>query len=279
MRQCVSFQLSILLLRVRRACCSINHKKLTTSFTLQRLMLSAANIPTPNHTSDYSEPTTVLLLPAMTIIENVTPASTPALVTEYINKAPTNTSALSHVALPAPAETGTETKADLPIPRGLTSRPCPHGALVLLCSQRTRDARCGQSAPLLRKELERHLRPLGLFRDLDDERPGGVGVYFISHTGGHKYSANVMVYRRPDAFGVDGVSRAGLAEGEVLMPRKKEKVAGEEDVGAAQCIWLARVRPEDIEGLVKYTILQGKVVKPEKQLRGGFDRSKGLLSW
>lgn len=230
----------------------------------------------------------------MTIIDNVTPASAPALVSEYINKAPTNTSALSPIrdALPPPPSSSdghpaqpTPAPAPATLPRGLASRPCPHGALVLLCSQRTRDARCGQSAPLLRRELERHLRPLGLFRDLGDERPGGVGVYFISHTGGHKYSANVMVYRRPDAFGVDGVSRAGLAAGEVLMPRsgKKGEKGGEEeeeeDVGAAQCIWLARVKPEDIEGIVKYTILQGKVVKPDRQLRGGFDRSKGLLSW
>lgn len=88
---------------------------------------------------------------------------------------------------------------------------------------------------------------------MQDERPGGVGIYFISHVGGHKYAANVMVYRR--------------AEG------------GESGDGAGQCIWLARVRPEDCEGIVKFTVLQGKVVKPERQLRGGFDRGKGLVSW
>ena len=57
------------------------------------------------------------------------------------------------------------------------TRSIPHSALILMCSHKTRDARCGQSAPLLRKELERHLRPLGLYRDLHDERPGGVGIY------------------------------------------------------------------------------------------------------
>jgi hypothetical protein len=129
---------------------------------------------------------------------------------------------------------------------------------------------------LLRKELERHLRPLGLFRDLDDERPGGVGIYFISHVGGHKYSANVMVYRRPNAFGLDDVERAKV-EGD-LRPKRKESEE-EENLGAAQCIWLARIKPEDCENLVKFTVLQGKVVKPEKQLRGGFDRSKGVMSW
>jgi hypothetical protein len=252
-------------------------------------MLSASNIPTPHHTSDYSEPTTVLLLPAFVIIENVTPATVPTLITEVIEKAPTNTAPLSPLSLPrslpAPLPEGTPAAV-----RELTSRPCPHAALILLCSQRTRDARCGQSAPLLRKEFERHLRPLGLHRDLGDDRPGGVGVYFISHVGGHKYSANVMVYRRPDAFGLDAVERAGLAEGETPAPRAAnaarkaagggdEEGEGEGDVGAAQCIWLARVRPEDCEGIVKFTVLQGKVIKPESQLRGGFDRSKGLMSW
>jgi len=233
-----------------------------------RLMLSASNIPTPTHHNDYAEPTTILLLPAFTVIENVTPASVSSLITTYINTAPTNTTPLDSVPQSLPDHLATAAE--------LTSRPSPHRALILLCSQKTRDARCGQSAPLLRKELERHLRPLGLFRGLDDERPGGVGIYFISHVGGHKYSANMMVYRKDDAFGLDRVER-GKVEGEV----KPAKVVEEEGrvTGAAQCIWLARIKPEDCEGVVKYTVLQGKVIKPETQLRGGFDRSRGVFSW
>ncbi|KAK7446877.1 hypothetical protein CaCOL14_000178 [Colletotrichum acutatum] len=252
-----------------------------------KLMLSASNIPTPNHSSDYTEPTTVLLLPAFVIIDHVTPKSVPELITEFVDKAPTNTSPLAPLALPASVPVastngkGTEAAATgtSSIPPQISRRPCPHSALILLCSQKTRDARCGQSAPLLRKELERHLRPLGLFRDMDDERPGGVGIYFISHVGGHKYSANVMVYRRPDAFGLDEVER--VKEGGELVPKARTAAAlpETEDVGAAQCIWLARIKPEDCENLVKYTVLQGKVVKPETQLRGGFDRAKGIMSW
>lgn len=108
-----------------------------------------------------------------------------------------------------------------------------------------------------------------------------MGIYFISHVGGHKYSANVMIYRRPNAFGLDGLERASVNEGESLTPRiRKDPTDGDQgDAGAGQCIWLARVKPEDCEGIVKYTVLQGKVVKPEQQLRGGFDRSRGLMSW
>lgn len=144
------------------------------------------------------------------------------------------------------------------IPAGITMKPLPHRAVILMCSHGTRDWRCGKSAPILKREFERHLRPLGLFRDYDDERPGGVGVYYINHVGGHKYSANVMVYRRQGANSVD-----------------KKEMRDE----AVQGIWLARVRPEDCENIVKFTVLQGKVVKPLRQLRGGFDRERGVLSW
>ena len=147
-----------------------------------------------------------------------------------------------------------------------------------MCSQRTRDARCGQSAPLLKREFERHLRPLGLFRDAHDERPGGCGIYFISHVGGHKFSANIMVYRRGDAVAMTEKPQtngeSGKGDGEERL-KQDNRTMGE----AAQCIWLARVRPEDCEGIVKFTLLQGKVVKPQSQLRGGFDRTKGLVSW
>jgi hypothetical protein len=126
---------------------------------------------------------------------------------------------------------------------------------------------------------------MGLYRDLH-ERPGGVGIYFISHVGGHKFSANVMVYRhssviqRPSSAGADGHAN-GLPKMEdedgqqVLLDADKEQEGGE----AAQCIWLARVRPEDCENIIRYTVLQGKVVKPDRQLRGGFDRCKQLASW
>lgn len=124
-------------------------------------MLSASNIPTPNHSSDYSEPTTLLLLPAFAIIENVTPASVPTLISDYVDRAPTNTSALAPVSAAIPASLP---PPDLPEPaaklHGLRSRPCPHSVIILLCSQKTRDARCGQSAPLISKEMQRVTNPL-----------------------------------------------------------------------------------------------------------------------
>lgn len=248
------------------------------------MKISASNMCTPNDTTDYSEPTTVLLLPAFTLVRNVQPSNAAQFVSEIVNVAPTNTSPVANFALPASVPSAVPGIPDI------TTESCPHRVIVLLCSQKTRDARCGQSAPLLRKEMQRHLRPLGLDRDMHDNRPGGVGIYFIDHVGGHKYSANVMIYRRPNAFGHDDpVEEADATNGTTTTNgangngtngtngHHSEKTDGE--LGAAQCIWLARVKPEDCENLVRYTILKGKVVKPESQLRGGFDRCKGLMSW
>ena len=66
----------------------------------QRLMLSASNMPTPSHTPSYSEPTSAILLPAFTLIENITPAAVPLLISEYINHAPTSKSPLGPITLP-----------------------------------------------------------------------------------------------------------------------------------------------------------------------------------
>lgn len=259
------------------------------------------------------QPTCVLLLPGFTIIDHVTPALTPDLIKYFVSPSVTTTTPL----VPGNSSTGEESDAsneaseeqqqqqqqqqqlslqDIHRLTPLRSRPCPHAAVILLCSQRTRDVRCGQSAPLLRREFERHLRPLGLYRELDDERPGGVGIYFVSHVGGHKYAANVIVYRRRDfnwyrkdtaaAVTAGAGADAGAAVEDESDTSTDTETDQEErpksdpvDEGASQGIWLARVRPEDCENIIRYTVVQGKVVKPGHQLRGGFDREKGLISW
>jgi hypothetical protein len=273
-----------------------------------KVMLSASNMPTGcEHEGD--DGSDCMLLPSWTFIEKVLPKQVPQLMQDIVAKSVTNRTLIALPKLeaepqppsqPSPLSTSTPDGASTPleIPSStnghttttstnqsanishltispnlshnlFTTRPIPHRALILMCSHKTRDARCGQSAPLLRKEFERILRPMGLYRDLHDERPGGVGVYFINHVGGHKYSANVMVYRRAGSTRSKAANGAGEGKGD------EEDLQSE----AVQGIWLARIRPEDCENIVRYTVLQGKVVKPKSQLRGGFDREKGVVSW
>ncbi|BCS22260.1 sucrase/ferredoxin-like domain-containing protein [Aspergillus puulaauensis] len=199
-----------------------------------RMMVSASNLRSPEDdggSDTKGHGASVLLLPSFTFVDSVATGD----VTEVIDR---------FIDAPLSKSSSDATVTQLP-DSGLKSRPCEYDYVVLLCSHKRRDARCGITAPLIKRELERHLRPLGLHRDADDERPGGVGIFYVSHVGGHKFAANVLIYR------------------------KKEQ----------QMIWLARVRPEHCEGVVNYTLLQGKVVHPDSQLRGGFDRLKGLTSW
>lgn len=200
-------------------------------------MVSASNLNAPDHDTAEGpdKATSVLILPSFTFVDGITQADVPEVMSRFID----------HPIIQNQVdEKDTDASTVSPV-AGISSRPCNLDYVVLLCSHRRRDARCGITAPLIKRELERHLRPLGLDRDADDSRPGGVGIFFVSHVGGHKFSANVLVYRKKDQ----------------------------------QMIWLARIRPEHCEGIVKYTLLQGKVVHPDSQLRGGFDRARGLTSW
>ncbi|KAK9472622.1 Sucraseferredoxin-like protein [Dipodascopsis tothii] len=125
---------------------------------------------------------------------------------------------------------------DAPVPETIgsaTVSKVAHFAVILLCSHRTRDKRCGVTAPILKKEFEHNLRDHGLLRDATDSRPGGVPIYFINHVGGHKYAGNVIIYR-------------SNGEG----------------------IWLGRVEPKHVKAIVEETVLHGRVF-PE-QVRGGF---------
>ncbi|KAK4865303.1 hypothetical protein LT330_009414 [Penicillium expansum] len=197
-----------------------------------RITVLASNLTPPEEPitdGNTKEATTVLILPSFTFVDSVTQTDVPDLISRYIDH-------------PTDHRNGNSTISPA---NGMSARSCELDYVILLCSHGRRDARCGITAPLIKRELERHLRPLGLDRDADDSRAGGVGIFFVSHVGGHKFSANVLIYRKKDQ----------------------------------QMIWLARVRPEHCEGIVKYTVLQGKVVHPASQLRGGFDRVKGLTSW
>lgn len=100
---------------------------------------------------------------------------------------------------------------------------------IFLCSHRTRDKRCGVTAPLMKREMEIYLRELGLYRDVSDHRPDGVKVAYINHVGGHKYAANVLMY-----------SKTG------------------------KNIWLARCRPQNVKPIIDECILADGKVWPDK---------------
>lgn len=108
--------------------------------------------------------------------------------------------------------------------------PAVEKAFVFLCSHKTRDKRCGITAPIMKREMEIHLRDLGLYRDLGDSRPGGVQIAYTNHVGGHKYAANVIIYLKK----------------------------------SGKHIWMARCTPNNAVPLIDECIVNDGKVWPEK---------------
>jgi hypothetical protein len=58
--------------------------------------------------------------------------------------------------------------------------PNPYDSLIMICSHRKRDKRCGVTAPILNREFDHVLREL----DIHDGE-GGCSVFMVSHVGGN----------------------------------------------------------------------------------------------
>ncbi|WYZ38747.1 hypothetical protein EsH8_III_000661 [Colletotrichum jinshuiense] len=151
--------------------------------------------------------------------------------------------------------------------------------LVLICGHGGRDMRCGVLGPVLRDEFERQLEGVGVGVskgpvEVDESgegegrivAPAGGGkeehgegrkmsarVGLISHIGGHKFAGNIIVYIPP------GLRTAG----------------GEKHPLAGKGIWYGRVEPKHVEGIVKETVLEGRVVAD--MFRGGIDENRRIL--
>ncbi|ODV77020.1 Sucraseferredoxin-like protein [Suhomyces tanzawaensis NRRL Y-17324] len=102
-------------------------------------------------------------------------------------------------------------------------------AHIILCSHRTRDKRCGITAPIMKKEMEIYLREQGLLRDHGDPTPGGVKVSFTNHIGQHKFAANVIIYLR----------------------------------NSGKNIWLARCTPNNVRPIIDECVLNDGKVWPD----------------
>jgi (2Fe-2S) ferredoxin len=188
--------------------------------------------------SDETRPSRLLILPKFVYIDNVTPETVAANVKPVLSafaaaEKPTDQtipelskSLLSNIELPADS-----------IAKVIASNEL---AYVLLCSHRTRDKRCAITANILKKKFDSELQALDLYRDPSDDRAGGVKVFCVSHVGGHKYAANVIIYTK-----------------------------------SGQAIWLARVRPDHVRKIIQHCVLKGEVF-PEL-LRAAFKSNP--ISW
>lgn len=219
--------------------------------TTSRLFISNSSINPPDEYFEFDDaeadprdrPSRLLILPEFVYIEQVTPRTARDDLKTVINAlgkarvaahaAATNTTtATTPVAIDEKAHSrpvqypplAKDTLKSISLASGHKVIAARDLACVVLCSHRTRDKRCAITANILKKKFELELREHDLYRDASDDRPGGVPIHFVSHVGGHKFAANVIVYTK-----------------------------------SGQAIWLARVRPEHVNKIIEHTILKGQV--------------------
>ncbi|KAL7315813.1 hypothetical protein PS15m_004984 [Mucor circinelloides] len=152
----------------------------------------------------------VIVLPENIVIGNVTPDDAQLLYDVFVK-------------LPLPTTDTVDInmfkKFDL---QELAVYPNPYDSMILICSHRKRDKRCGVTAPILNREFDHVLRDL----DIHDGE-GGTSVFMVSHVGGHKFAGNVICYINKGKTG----------------------------------IWYGRVKSCHCREIIEETILKGKVIK------------------
>jgi hypothetical protein len=138
--------------------------------------------------------------------------------------------------------------------------------IVLICGHGGRDRRCGVMGPLLEEEFSTALRRAGFTvpragelasqgsADSSGDPTANVGL--ISHIGGHKFAGNVIVYLPP--------------RGKLKNVRER----GQYPLGG-KGIWYGRVEPRHVEGIIKETILNGRIITD--LFRGGIEADGKIL--
>lgn len=104
--------------------------------------------------------------------------------------------------------------------------------LLLLCSHKQRDKKCGITAPILKKELFNQIEKFN-----EENKAKAVGksdVWFTNHLGGHKFQANLQIY---------------------LNYKNSEAESSSTEDGNL-FIWLARVAPKDCKEIVQHLLVK-----------------------
>ncbi|KAF2648591.1 hypothetical protein K491DRAFT_549835, partial [Lophiostoma macrostomum CBS 122681] len=202
------------------------------------VLITASSFPLPNDKHSKDPTTSILLFPSFTRITAI-PHDTPTLqtlATSYLHAPQPST--LPHLQRPPPPshDTGSKADADADAQSRLHAEPVTKPT-ILICGHGGRDKRCGVLGPLLQAQ----------FRAVLEEKRVDADVGLISHIGGHKFAGNVIVYLPPSRLPSPSPANTNTLDG---------------------CgIWYGRVGPEQVEGVVQETVVQGKII--QELFRGG----------
>lgn len=248
-----------------RDCEQNGQQRLTNTQPYHNVMLTNSSFaPSPSQhdqPADRLPTASAFLLPSFTYIPHIptSTASIETLVRAFI--LPTQLHP-SHSRLPQSEKTSLLRQPQLQT-HFASARPV-FEILILICGHGGRDTRCGTLGPILAAEFEDQLRRQGI-RVLQDSAPLSepetealgtavetstppVRIGRISHIGGHKWVGNVILYV-PPTFERNALRGKG--------------------------VWYGRVEPGSVEGIVRETVVGGKVIR--EMFRGGVGQGGEVL--
>ncbi|KAK6511583.1 hypothetical protein TWF481_000498 [Arthrobotrys musiformis] len=139
--------------------------------------------------------------------------------------------------------------------------------VILTCSHGSRDERCGILGPAITAAFKEFLG--------NDKEVQAYGldciVGDVSHIGGHKFAGNVIIHLPGDHLLSKAINAAST-----LAPQAFEMEGGSATVTPADgvSIWYGRVMPYHVAGIVRKTLLEGKIIQ---ELLRGINNSNGEL--
>ena len=125
-----------------------------------------------------------------------------------------------------------------------SASPLDLNNLLLLCSHKNRDKKCGISAPIMKKEIFKQIETFNT--EHEEKAVGKTDVWFTNHVGGHKFQANLQIYL--NFKNDDNENSPESAENGNLF------------------IWLARVAPKDCKEIVKDLLVKKGDKKSDRKL-------------
>ncbi|KAF3102095.1 hypothetical protein TWF102_001916 [Orbilia oligospora] len=137
--------------------------------------------------------------------------------------------------------------------------------VILTCSHGNRDKRCGVLGPAIARAFKEALA--------NGSEKEGIDYIIgdISHIGGHKFAGNVIIHLPGDHPLSEAINNAPASTLPAAGPEDvREKAASSRSVS----IWYGRVMPYHVEGIIKTTLKEGKIVK---ELLRGIVNSDGDL--
>ncbi|CAJ0886783.1 3535_t:CDS:10 [Entrophospora sp. SA101] len=175
----------------------------------------------------FSKGNDVLLFPDNILIYNVNPKNALEFFKKFLLPSPSST--------PQPPPSLSNQEQNIYSSTNFQVDPIPYKAVIVICSHRRRDKRCGITGPILKNEFDRILKDRGL--DVENKKNEGVAVFLSSH----KYAGNVIVYRDGQGiwYGhvipchVENIIESTVIEGKVIRDLYRGSMNGSFDEGPA----------------------------------------------